>query len=106
MSPFPRPPRDHEFAVLLLLRTCGDILLWKLPTECGPTCPQTGLDSSDILRELVRARAFQRSALCSLTTAHAFLPHILLPFALLLSDGGDEARAWRMHPGSPALFFD
>lgn len=37
--------------MFLLLRTSGDILLWKLPTECDPTCPQIGLDSSDILRE-------------------------------------------------------
>lgn len=30
MSPFPRPPQDHEATVLLLL--------WKLSTECDPTC--------------------------------------------------------------------
>lgn len=52
MSPFPRPSHDPRLTVLLLLRTSRDILLWKLPTVCDPACPQIGLDSSDILREL------------------------------------------------------
>lgn len=78
--------------MFLLLRTCGDILLWKLPTECDPTCPQIGLDSSDILREPRECTKPGSVMLCSLTTAHFFLVHILLPFALLF-DGGDETQS-------------